>query len=233
MRISLFSFLSVAIAVLCLTAGPSGAFALDNWRISCGADKGSISHTRGVWTFKTSGNHCGGGIFNQRAEIETDSVPPSHKGAYLFTARVAMRSPQAERFGIFQVHDGRLGCAPPLTVTVERDGRLFLVSDIKTGKGESCIRGQLSGRRSAAHIRRDGTEQELKVLIEFTGAGGFRVTIWIDGAMQLSGSFSSDATPQAYKPKKFYFKHGVYSLNRFPYTLTSTGMSVRRVNVRK
>lgn len=233
MRRILFSFMSAAIAALCLTASPADAFALDNWKVSCGADSGSIRHAQDVWTFRTSSNHCSGGIFNQRAEIATDSVPPSHVGAYLFTTRVAMRSPEPEKFAIFQIHDGRHGCAPPLTVTVERDGRLFLVSDVKTGKGESCIRGQLSDRRSATRLRRDGTEQELKVLIEFTGTGGFHATIWIDGAMQLSGSFSSDATPPAYKPRKFYFKHGVYSQNRFPYTLTSRGMTVKRVNVRR
>lgn len=233
MRQLFLGFICTAIAALWLTAGSAQAFALNNWKVSCGADAGSIRHSQGVWTFRTSSNHCPGGIFNQRAEISTDPVPPSHKGAYLFTTNVAMRSPTTGKFGIFQIHDGRLGCAPPLTVTVESDGRLFLTSDIKTGPGESCIRGQLSGRRSAASIRRDGTEQELKVLVELTGAGGFHVTVWLDGKAQISGSFSSDATPQAYKPKKFYFKHGVYSQKIFPYTLTSRGMRVKRVNVRR
>ncbi len=219
-------------AIVSLSAVPANANALNSWRISCSVDRGAISHTRDVWSFRTSANNCPGGVFHQRAEISTDSVSPSTKGAYLFSAHVAMNSRSNEKYDIFQIHDGRLGCSPPLKVNVLPNGQLKLVSDIKTGPGESCIRGQLSNQTTQGRIRRDGTEQKLEVLVEFDGNGGFKATIWLDGAMQVSGRYDPAKQPGAYRSKKFFFKHGVYSQHMFDYVMTSRGMSVRKVKVR-
>jgi hypothetical protein len=133
-------------ALVALMLVPVQAYAnpLNQWQISCRVDNGAITKRGGVRTFRTGRNHCPGGIFSQRSEIYTDSIPPTRKGAFLFETYVAMSTNATEQFTIFQLHDGRLGCAPPLSIDVKPDGRLLLKSDIKTGEGESCIRGSLS-----------------------------------------------------------------------------------------
>ena len=229
MRFSQFLFCvliagSAALFATAMQAGP-----LNQWRISCGVDDGAITKSRGTWTFKSSSNHCPGGIFKQRAEIYTKPVGANHKGAYLFETFITMTTNSSEKFDIFQLHDGRLGCAPPLKLTVLRSGRVELTSDIKTGPGESCIRGTLSQSVTPARIRRDGTEQHLKVLIAFDGTGGFDTTVWIDGVAQISGRYDPSAEPEAFRPEKYFFKHGVYSQRMFDYVLVSRGMKVTRV----
>jgi hypothetical protein len=223
----------VLICVVMLCAEPAIANPLNSWSVSCGADKGAIRKTGKAWTFKTSRNHCQGGIFSQRAEITSKPVAPSHNGAYLFESTISMRTGSNQKFGIFSVHDSRLGCAPPLAVNVQPDGRLHLTSDIKTGPGESCIRGALSDRFSQGRLRRDGTPQKLSVLIEFNGAGGFKATVALDGKTQLSGWYDASRQPAEFQSRKFYFKHGVYSQHLFDYVMTSIDMTVTKVVVRK
>ena len=110
---------------------------LNAWRVSCGADPGAITRNGGDWIFKTSRNHCPGGIFKQRAELSTQKVPPTHRGAYVFRTTIAFESRSREKFSLFQIHDGRLGCAPPLKLDVLPGGQLQIISDVKTGPGES------------------------------------------------------------------------------------------------
>jgi len=214
-----------------LSGDPVAANPLNNWTISCGADPGAISRSGGVWTFRTSRNRCKGGTFAQRAEVNTDSISPSAKGAYLFETNVTMTSGSIQQFTIFQVHDGRFGCAPPLSIDVTPNGRLLLKSDIKTGEGENCIRGALNEKLSRGTVRRDGTEQKLTVLVDFDGKGGFAVQVWIDGVAQISGRYDPLKQPDAFKSKKFYLKHGVYSQRMFEYVMTSRGMKVSRVKL--
>ena len=45
-----------------------------------------------------------------------------------------------EKFDIFQIHDGRDGCAPPLKVNIQPNGVLRLYADYKTGPGEQCVK---------------------------------------------------------------------------------------------
>lgn len=206
---------------------------LNSWKISCGVDQGAITRKGKDWTFRTSSNHCDGGIFKQRAEISTGKVSPSHKGAYLFSATIAMTSATAAKWDVFQIHDARDGCAPPLKLTVLRSGRMELTSDIKTGPGESCIRGFLTQSRSHGRIARDGREQKLEVLVEFDGAGGFLATVWLDGEIQLSGQYQAPSIPGAFRSKYFYFKHGCYSQHSFDYELVSRGMKVKKVRVNR
>lgn len=224
-----YPLLILLCAFVSLGAKRGWATPLNAWSISCSVDPGAITVKGKTRTFKTSTNHCKGGVFAQRAEISSDSISPTAKGAYLFETNIAMRSSSRQQFTIFQVHDGRLGCAPPLSIDVTPDGSLLLKSDIKTGEGESCIRGALNERRSAGKIRRDGTEQKLSVLVDFDGRGGFSVQVWIDDMPQISGRYDPLKHPVAFKSKKLYLKHGVYSQRVFDYVMTSREMTVRKV----
>ena len=224
----------VVSALVCalLFAQPSRANPLNTWAVSCGADAGSVEKHGNVWTFVTSRNHCPGGIFHQRAEIATEPISPGQKGAYFFETTISMKTDAKEKFGIFQIHDARLGCAPPLVIYVYPDGRLNLTSDIKTGPGESCIRGALNNRFSTSRIRRDGTPQKLSVLVEFNGQGGFKATLSLDGKQQISGWYDPSKQPAEFSSRNLYFKHGVYSKHMFDYVMQSTDMSVKKVVVK-
>ena len=114
---------------------------------------------------------------------------------------------------------------------VTPNGRLLLKSDIKTGKGESCIRGALNDKLSIGRIRRDGTEQKLSVLVNFDGKGGFVVQVSIDGVTQLIGAYDPSKQPAEFQSKKFYLKHGVYSQNMFDYVMTSRDMKVSKIRL--
>lgn len=224
------TFFSICLALpIFLTPMQSDASSLNQWRISCGVDKGSITKKGGTWTFKTSSNKCPGGIFKQRAEISTNKIKANHRGKYLFQANVSMMTRNSEKFDIFQIHDGRRGCAPPLKVDVQKSGNLKLISDIKTGKGESCIRGVLSNKVSSARISRNGKTQKLEILVDFNGKGGFDTEIKIDGKSQIKGAYRPSKKKGHFQPKFFYFKHGVYSQRSFNYVMTSKNMRVRRV----
>lgn len=212
-------------------AVPAQALSLNQWSISCSVDKGAIKRRADVWTFRTSTNKCSNGSWKQRAEIRSQKIAPTHKGAYLFRTTVAMTTRNRGKFDIFQIHDGRSGCAPPLKLTVHGSGQIELVSEINKNGGKRCIRTRLSSRISRGRLKRDGTEQELKVLVEFDGRGGFVVTVWIDGVVQTSGTYKSPTNKGAYKSRYFYFKHGVYSPKIFTYEMTSRGMKVAKVRV--
>lgn len=107
---------AVALLVLVLAQViPAQALPLNQWGISCSVDKGAIKRRANVWTFRTSANKCSGGSWKQRAEIRTEKISPNHKGAYLVRTTVAMTTRGREKFDIFQVHDGRSGCAQPLS----------------------------------------------------------------------------------------------------------------------
>jgi hypothetical protein len=211
--------------------GPVAANPLNKWEISCSVDAGSVKKRGRNWTFKTSSNQCTGGVFNQRAEISTQSIPPTRKGSYLFTANVSMRTNTTKQFSIFSIHDARDGCAPPLQVFVEPNGTLWAASDVKLGPGEACIRGSFGSARSKGRILRDGTEQELKIFVSFDGDGGFAATIWIDGVLQIQGRYRPRENVK-FRSKKFYFKHGVYSKRVFDYVMVSKGVSVKRARLK-
>ncbi|MGX9355617.1 hypothetical protein ACS3SW_10790 [Roseobacteraceae bacterium S113] len=206
---------------------------LNSWKTSCSVDSGSIQKKRGVYTFKTSTNRCPGGTFNQRAELTSKKVSPKIEGAYLFEANVAMVSNDSEQFDIFQIHDGRDGCAPPLKVQVAPNGTIRLQSAVKLGPGEQCKPEDRTVGDPNVRIRRDGTEYNLRVLIQFNGAGEFLTNVWVDGKLAVAGAYRRPDIPGAFKSKNFYFKHGVYSKNMFDYQMTSAGMKVKKVKVSK
>lgn len=202
---------------------------LNKWSISCGADNGSIRYKRSedVWTFKQSKNYCSGGFFKQRSELTSDSVSPRLKKSYLFESNITFSSQSNEPFSIFQLHDGRDGCAPPASILVNENGNIFITSDVKTGPGENCIRGTL-GNVSKDIVKRDGTEQNFRVLFDFDGQGGFVVSVWLDGKLQITDKYIP--VKEAYTSSKYYFKHGVYSKNVFNYVMTSKNKKVSEVS---
>ncbi|MGJ8609813.1 MAG: hypothetical protein ACSHWY_01880, partial [Octadecabacter sp.] len=214
----------------CLDTTTQNAGPLNEWDISCGVDEGAIRQVSDGYEFRTSSNHCSGGVFNQRAEIHTENFPTNRTGAFLFSSEIAMTSPVNRAFSIFSIHDGRDGCAPPLQLFVRPDGRMYIASDIKTGSGQSCIEGVIGGV-SQGRILRDGTDQLLEILVQFDGAGGFGVTVTLDGVQQITGRYQPSSNSAAILSERFYFKHGVYSRSVFDYLLRSSGMQVVAVTV--
>ena len=215
-------------------AGEAQATPLDRWKISCGVDAGSITKKGRNYTFKTSSNHCPGGTWKQRAEISPEHARPTLNGAYQFTATIAIKSPSSERFDIFQMHDGRRGCAPPLKLEVMSSGHLTFDADYKIGTqpGNNCIKARsMLGKRSAVRLKRDGTEYDLAVTIDFDGVGGFRVWVAVDGVSQMSASYAPPKGQGFFQSEKYYFKHGSYSPKPFPYTITSQNVRVKKVRL--
>lgn len=211
---------------------------LNNWGINCagqdkitparGADKGTVTYSKSddTWTFTKSRNYCQGGFFEQRAELITSKISPKSNKSYLFETDFSFTSESNERFSIFSLHDTRDGCAPPAQLHVNPDGRIWIASDVKVGAGEQCIRGRL-GTSSSARILRDGTEQNLRVLVNFDGDGGFLITVWLDGKRQFKEKYSPQKN--GYKSKTFHFNHGVYSQAMFDYIMKSRNVKVAEV----
>ncbi len=212
-------------AAACQPSGPRDAGALNDWDVSCGADRGSVQNTVDGWVFRTSANYCTGGTFNQRAEISTENFPVNRTGNVLFSSHISITTAMQREFSLFSIHDGRDGCAPPLQLFVRPDGRMYIASAIKTGPGDSCIDQRIGGL-SRDRIRRDGTEQFLEVLVRFDGAGGFGVSVSLDGVTQISGRYAPPTNPNAILSQRFYFKHGVYSKTVFDYVMRSRDMRV-------
>ena len=200
---------------------------ITDWRISCSVDKGSIISNYPNYIFKTSKNYCQGGTYNQRAEIITrKALSLSTKAKYdfqtIFTFQDNSNNFYTEKFDIFQVHDGRHGCAPPLKVSIQSNGLLRLYADYKTGPGEQCERDVIkSSGLGKTQIKRDGIEYKLNVLLNFDGKSGFHVDVYLNDKLEVSGKYSPPTGNKYVASKYFYFKHGVYSANKFDYVLKS------------
>ncbi|MEY8098190.1 heparin lyase I family protein [Falsihalocynthiibacter sp. S25ZX9] len=218
----------VLFCALCLPVS-GNATPLDRWTISCSVDKGAIKRKRGTYTFKTSTNGCENGSYNQRAEIKSEKVSSNITGIYLFETNVAMKSKSKEKFDIFQIHDGRDSCAPPLKVQVAPNGTIRLQSGVKFGSGKQCEEEIRETGRPNVTISRDGVEHNLRILIQFKGRGEFSTDVWVDGKPAVSGAYSQPNFKGAFKSKTFYFKHGVYSKNKFDYKLISRGVDVKKI----
>ena len=220
----------IAVLIVTFVGAVAQANPLNQWRVSCGVDKGAIQKKGKTHIFKTSTNHCIGGTFNQRAEIKSEKVSRNHKGKYQFTSIIRMTNDKNEKFDIFQMHDGRDGCAPPLKVTVLSNGRFKLEADYKTGKGESCVRDVFSqSRNSSVVFKRNGQPQQLDVSVDFLGKQRFSVQVFLDGKLAAQGDYSPPEGKGYITSKHFYFKHGVYSKRMFDYQMISQNMSVKRI----
>ena len=146
----------------------SNAYAMDkyfgapkkitDWIISCGVDKGSLIDNYPSYIFKTSKNYCSGGTYNQRAEIYTrKAITLSTKAKYNFQSLFSIQDKSkivlGYKFNIFQIHDGRDGCGPPLEVIIQSNGQLRLRSTYKTGPGESCENEVMKSKISMKKVK--------------------------------------------------------------------------------
>ena len=206
---------------------------ITDWRISCSVDKGSITDKYPNYIFKTSKNGCSGGTYSQRAEISTrKAITLSTKAKYNFQSIFSIiDSSQGfhEKFNIFQIHDSRDGCAPPLKVKIQSSGFLRLFADYKTGPGDQCEKDVIkSNGFGKTLIKRDGTQYKLNVLLNFDGKSGFDVEVYLDDKLEVSGKYAPPTGNKYVASKYFYFKHGVYSKNMFDYEMKSK-ISMKKV----
>ena len=206
---------------------------ITDWRISCSVDKGSIIDNYPNYIFKTSKNRCSGGTYNQRAEITTrKAITLSTKAKYNFQSIFSIKDNKQdfiEKFDIFQIHDGRNSCAPPLKVNIQPHGQIRLYSSYKTGPGESCENDVIKTKgHKRTSIKRDGTEYKLNVLLNFNGKGGFDVDVYLNDKLIVIGEYSPPRSDKYIQSKHFYFKHGVYSKYMFDYEMKSK-ISMKKV----
>ena len=229
--IIIFSFFSNSYAMDKYFGAPSK---ITDWRISCSADEGSVTDNYPNYIFKTSKNNCKGlGTYNQRAEITTrKAITLSTKAKYNFQTLFSVEDSTEiyiEKFDIFQIHDGRNGCAPPLKVNIQSSGLLRLFADYKTGPGEQCEKNVIkSSGLGKTQIKRDGTEYKLNVLLNFDGKSGFDVDVYLNDKLEVSGKYAPPIGNNYVASKYFYFKHGVYSKNIFDYEMKSK-ISMKKV----
>ncbi len=202
------------------------------WQVSCSVDRGSIEKTRGSYIFKESKNHCPGGIYLQRSEIYTNKFSVRKRVTYLFETEIAFTSESREEAIIFQIHDGRRGCSPPLSLRWTATNTFKFDSDYTRGKGmEGCVLNPaLRGAYyDGTPLKRDGTQYRLQVALAFDGQGSFDVDVLLDGKEVIGGRYKPPSDPQYVMSKQFFMKHGVYSHNVFDYEMRSTGMRVNRI----
>jgi hypothetical protein len=235
--------MKIIYSVIIIFVFGSNAYAMDkyfgapkkitDWRISCSVDEGSITDNYPNYIFKTSKNGCSSGTYNQRAEITTrKAITLSTKAKYNFQSIFSViDSSQGfeEKFDIFQIHDSRDGCAPPLKVNIQPSGVLRLFADYKTGPGEQCEKDIIKSRGfGKTLIKRDGTQYKLNVLLNFDGKAGFDVDVYINDKLEVSGKYAPPKGNKYVASKYFYFKHGVYSKNMFDYEMKSK-ISMKKV----
>ncbi len=223
---------------------------ITGWKVSCGVDGGALTRTGDAYVFRPSSNRCDGHTawgWDQRTEIFSRDYSPNLRGRYVFESTVSLRSGSRQRFDIFQIHDGRQACAPPLKVAWTEDNGIALRSHYKVaGRGEEhCINNDITTRRhlGAGVLRRDGTAYLLQIILDFDGAGGFTVLVAVDGRRVIEGRYGPDLpagtytsvsgirmdTPPIDRSRKFSFKHGVYAEDRFDFELVSRGMRMVRI----
>lgn len=215
-----------ALFLLLLTTSATLAI---SWQTSCRVDSGSITRESGTYVFRTSKNHCTGGIFNQRAELNTGNISISRKVTYVFDTTISMKAAAREEFIVFQVHDGRMGCSPPMSLRWTGGNTLRFDSDYTRGKGMAgCVenRSLRGAQYRGPSLKRDGTAYRLQVKLTFDGNGGFGVDVLINGKSAISGTYQPSSDPSFVASKRFFMKHGVYSKNLFEYEMSSKGMRV-------
>ena len=196
------------------------AFTKPKWKISCTPDKGALTKKGKGYVLKTSKNNCDGGVFGQRTELFTGSIPANHKGQYVFVSDFRLKTKENNLFSVFSIHDGRKGCAPPIQIFVTEQGYLRLRGDYKYGDGESCDRDILKTKYTFKQkVKRDGTEQQLKVFLDFIGNGDINVEVHLNSELVATTAYRLPAGRGFLKSRGFFAKHGVYSHKMFDYVL--------------
>jgi hypothetical protein len=203
---------------------------ITDWIISCTVDKGSIVDNYPNYIFKTSKNKCSGDkTYKQRAEIVSKkALPLSSKVAYDFQSDFTFEGDTDQKFDIFQMHDGRDSCAPPLKVEVQKGGEIRLIGDYrlkydyKEGDKEQCERDIIKSKViNDIKIKKNGKKNKLNVILILNGNSNFDVGVFINNKFVISGRYSPPKGKEYYKSKYFYFKHGNYSRYNFDYTIKS------------
>jgi hypothetical protein len=203
---------------------------ITDWVISCTVDKGSIVDNYPNYIFKTSKNKCSGDkTYKQRAEIVSKkALPLSSKVAYDFQSDFTFEGDTDQKFDIFQMHDGRDSCAPPLKVEVQKGGEIRLIGDYrlkydyKEGDKEQCERDIIKSKViNDIKIKKNGKKNKLNVILILNGNSNFDVGVFINNKFVISGRYSPPKGKEYYKSKYFYFKHGNYSRYNFDYTIKS------------
>ena len=216
------------LAVVISLVNPNTSHAI-SWQTSCRVDPGAIKREADAYIFHRSKNHCSGGIFNQRAELNTENLAVSQKSTLIFDTTISMKSATNEEFIIFSVHDGRNGCAPPMSLRWTRGNTFRFDSDYTRGKGMAgCVenRALRSARYIGPSLRRDGTSYHLQLKLAFDGGAGFGANVFVNGKSVMSGIYRPSSNPSFVASKRFYMKHGVYSQKLFDYEMRSKGMRV-------
>ncbi|WP_267139398.1 hypothetical protein [Anianabacter salinae] len=201
------------------------------WDTSCGVDAGALSRSGADYVFRTSKNKCTGGIYLQRSEIFSDNIRIDSPATYLFETTMSFRASQPEDAVVFQIHDGRNGCAPPMSLRWRGNGELSFDSDYTRDQGmQGCTPNQQmrSARFTGPRLVRDGRAYAMRVFLTFDGQGGFAVQVAADGRAVLQGAYVPPADPAFVRSSRFYMKHGVYSQRMFDYEMRSSGMRVLR-----
>ena len=221
--------LACVLSFFCFEVGLGQAHAsLASWKISCGVDKGAITKKGRTWVFKPSSNKCKSS-YRQRSEIRSGDISVNRKGTYRFSTTVTINSASPQQFDIFQIHDHRRSCAPPLKLNVRPSGRLALDSEYRLSNGKCKKNGSLAGKSSSSALNLKGAAKKLDIDVAFDGKGGFGLAIYINGAKQITGNYSPPTGGNYSVSKSYYFKHGAYSRNRFDFTIESAGLKVRKI----
>ena len=197
------------------------AFSNPRWEKKCRPDKGSVIKKGQIWTLKTSKNSCDGGTFAQRAEIDTGAaISSSHVGKYVFESKFKLTSDANNKFSILSVNDGRSGCAMPLQIFVSKTGYLSLTGDYKYGTGLACDRDVLNIKYTFKEkVLRDGTEQILRVYLDFKGNSKFGVVVYLNDELVATTAYQFPEGKGFYKSQSFSLSHGVYSHKMFDYVM--------------
>jgi len=149
----------------------------------------------------------------------------------MFDSTVSMRTGSREGFIFFQIHDGRNGCSPPMSLRWGENNTLSFDSDYTRDQGmNGCVENRelRNARYSGPRLRRDGTQYHFQAIVEFDGSGDFDVSAYIDGAVVITGHYQPSNDPEFVASPRFYLKHGVYSQFEWPYEMVSENMRVYR-----
>ncbi len=229
----------IVLLILLSLAFPAVAFAETKWRkvspgwkISCGVDKGAITKSRKSYVFKTSNNKCSSrGTYTQRAELSGVYFSANDRISYLFSSTIQMKTNSTEPFTLFQIHDGRGSCAPPLKLHWQRSNGLSFYSSYSLDKGaHDCVenRSLVNSRYLGPKLRRDGTPYQIQIVMDFDGKGAFDVSVFLEGSHVLSGRYEPPADSRFFRSDRFWMKHGVYSKQKWFYEMTSSNIKVMK-----
>ncbi|MEL7300306.1 MAG: hypothetical protein AAFM92_07980 [Pseudomonadota bacterium] len=210
-----------------------------NWKVSCSVDRGAYRKSGDTHLFTPSANRCTGGTYQQRTELTGKTIRVNRPATYLFETNISIQSDVALRnqdtglFAVFQVHSdqSRDGCAPPMSLIWNGRNQLEIFSDYsRTGGSNFCEENTAltRARHTGPTLQRGGTVQNLRVLLEFDGSGGFDMTAFVDGKRAITGSYTPNRAAGYVPLESVYMKHGVYSPERWPYEMRSKGLRVLR-----